>query len=887
MYLKKTAIVSLSLLLSLLIRTAAFSAAPQPGICGTAHGQTLTSAPITNLCNAGTPSDIGGNGPWTWQCSGSDSGATADCIASIVSLEGDINGDRAVNLADAILTLKAITNAHPSVVVTDPLNTDTDGDGKVGMPDVIYILQRIADLRSPSLRAAIGSVILPEGSPLTFGDVRVQSFLGSGAVQTNGMYSVPQPSEGLALVTLTDPLGNVVLMGYADAGDRQMGRISALSTATALMFLDLGGPVLPAEIWKEVLAMVESEGAVRSLAAVIETRVALDSAALQNGDAAIKTAVEAARSALAPPPEQQGSFAPASFIARTAASLSASRRALDTEPIGITVVTANPASGVRVDSEPQGDGLLIKNEYRRNCYYWLFYTGYQDKAGTDHLLSSALWEKVDEGYLKSTGGLSGVIGTTLDYFAWEKLPYIPVKVGPFTLDKAPADAKHGYYKVVVAGGTTIFGALPPAWVMEDVHRGGLTGYFAMQQLMGLVTVVKDYFLPMAFALAPPDFTKSWEGREVAEFCQLLLNFFTKAGANISQNINSNDYEGAWRAWHKALLADGDLRKAVCKFIAAKALKYAVSPERLEQVSTTAGNFAKILKGFDIALLVADLGAVKKDLLMSNGYEYFDVIAVKPNIHVEPAAITLIPKQEKTFNAIKGTIAGDAFEYRWTVTGIAGKLRKPDGTTLSNSQTTDTPGIVYKADDSPADKAQDTITVEVYRKFITDTGVVTQHVGTGTAVVTILKNPTDGIPVTYHFIGPHYWSNGPFSLGDWNYTGYIVTIAYFTWPAVEGAYRYELHAMGARYNNGEPRPYHMWGTSNFGWYRDRLPIPADFPLPEIPPGTVVSGTVVLDGVTQTDMANAEWVEAYSNEMYLLYRDTYGDATIWAVPKFWGQ
>ncbi len=859
------------------------------GACGTAHGQTLTSPPTTNLCNAGTSSDVGGIGPWIWHCSGSDGGATADCIASIVSLEGDVNGDRAVNLADAILALKVIANGTPTGIVTDYQNADTDGDGKIGMPDIPYILQRIEDTRSPSLRYAVGSVTLPGGSPLTPSDVRVQSFLGDGTVQANGTFSVPQPSDGLAIVTLTDPQGNVMLMGYADAGDRRMGGISSLSTATALMFLDLGGPILPAEIWKEVLAMVESEGAVRDLAAVIENRLALDSAALQNGDAAIKTAIDAARSALAPPPAQPGSSVPAPLMQRYSASLSVGRKALDTNPIGITVVTTNPVSGVRVDSEPNGDGLLIQNEYRRNCYYWLFYTGYQDKASTDHLLSSAQWEKVDEGYLKSTGGLSGVIGTSLDYFVWEKLPYTPVKAGPFILDKAPADAKHGYYKVVIAGGTTILGALPPAWVMEDVNRTGLTGYFAMQQLMGIVTVVKDYFLPLAFALAPPDLTKSWTGKEAAEFCQLLLNFFTKAGANVSQNINSNDYDGAWKALEKALLADGDLRKAVCKFIAAKALKYAVSPERLEQVSTTAGNFAKILKGFDIALLAWDLGAVKKDLLLSNGYEYFDVIAVKPNVHVEPAAITLIPKQEKTFNAIKGTVAGDTFEYRWTVTGIAGKLRKPDGTTLANTQTTDTSGIVYKAADSPMDKAQDTITVEVYRKFITDTGVITQHVGNGTAVVTLLNNPTNGLPVTYHFIGPYYWSNGPFSRGDNHYTGYITTIAYFSWPAVEGAYRYTLHATGARYNNGEPRPYHQWGISfvNCRFYAGGEPIPADFPLPVISPGTIVSGGVLLDPVTQTAMQNAEWVEAYSNEMYRLYRDNYGDATITAVPEFRSQ
>jgi len=50
------------------------------GVCGSDNNKTL-SAPPVNLCSAGTPSAVLGNGPWTWSCLGSSGGATDDCAA--------------------------------------------------------------------------------------------------------------------------------------------------------------------------------------------------------------------------------------------------------------------------------------------------------------------------------------------------------------------------------------------------------------------------------------------------------------------------------------------------------------------------------------------------------------------------------------------------------------------------------------------------------------------------------------------------------------------------------------------------------------------------------------------------------------------------------------
>ena len=58
---------------------------PVNGACGSAHATTplLTSAPSTNLCTAGTATSVAtGASAFTWSCTGTNSGTTANCSAS-------------------------------------------------------------------------------------------------------------------------------------------------------------------------------------------------------------------------------------------------------------------------------------------------------------------------------------------------------------------------------------------------------------------------------------------------------------------------------------------------------------------------------------------------------------------------------------------------------------------------------------------------------------------------------------------------------------------------------------------------------------------------------------------------------------------------------------
>jgi hypothetical protein len=55
------------------------------GACGSANGSTVSTAPTTNLCTAGTASNVSGNGPWSWTCAGGNGGSTASCTDKLAS----------------------------------------------------------------------------------------------------------------------------------------------------------------------------------------------------------------------------------------------------------------------------------------------------------------------------------------------------------------------------------------------------------------------------------------------------------------------------------------------------------------------------------------------------------------------------------------------------------------------------------------------------------------------------------------------------------------------------------------------------------------------------------------------------------------------------------
>lgn len=57
--------------------------APINGVCGAANGVTTPTMPKTGLCSAGISSAVSGKGPWTWSCSGTNGGGAVSCVAPL------------------------------------------------------------------------------------------------------------------------------------------------------------------------------------------------------------------------------------------------------------------------------------------------------------------------------------------------------------------------------------------------------------------------------------------------------------------------------------------------------------------------------------------------------------------------------------------------------------------------------------------------------------------------------------------------------------------------------------------------------------------------------------------------------------------------------------
>ena len=52
------------------------------GTCGVAANATMIAAPSVNLCDSGVPSNVYGEGPWTWTCSGLNGGIASTCATN-------------------------------------------------------------------------------------------------------------------------------------------------------------------------------------------------------------------------------------------------------------------------------------------------------------------------------------------------------------------------------------------------------------------------------------------------------------------------------------------------------------------------------------------------------------------------------------------------------------------------------------------------------------------------------------------------------------------------------------------------------------------------------------------------------------------------------------
>ncbi len=66
-------------------------------------------------------------------------------VSGLSALRGDVNGNSEIDLADALILLKLLTNVETVSLPANIDHLDIDGDKKLGLPEIIYVLRELAD----------------------------------------------------------------------------------------------------------------------------------------------------------------------------------------------------------------------------------------------------------------------------------------------------------------------------------------------------------------------------------------------------------------------------------------------------------------------------------------------------------------------------------------------------------------------------------------------------------------------------------------------------------------------------------------------------------------------------------------------------------------------
>ena len=72
-----------------------------------------------------------------------------DCTVTVtLFLPGDVNGDKTVDLIDAVISLQELAGMVTSEVLADypTSGADVNGDGKLGLTEAIYVMRTAAEL---------------------------------------------------------------------------------------------------------------------------------------------------------------------------------------------------------------------------------------------------------------------------------------------------------------------------------------------------------------------------------------------------------------------------------------------------------------------------------------------------------------------------------------------------------------------------------------------------------------------------------------------------------------------------------------------------------------------------------------------------------------------
>lgn len=107
----------------------AASTGPIDASCGSANGLAAKTRPAYELCMSGTTSPVTGNGPWHWNCEGTNGGMNVSCAAPVAATAEAAHSQPVMREANAPMPEDAQCGAAHGTVAAAPPETDLCAKG--------------------------------------------------------------------------------------------------------------------------------------------------------------------------------------------------------------------------------------------------------------------------------------------------------------------------------------------------------------------------------------------------------------------------------------------------------------------------------------------------------------------------------------------------------------------------------------------------------------------------------------------------------------------------------------------------------------------------------------------------------------------------------------
>ncbi|MGY6522183.1 MAG: hypothetical protein ACXIUD_10660 [Mongoliitalea sp.] len=418
----------------------------------------------------------------------------------------------------------------------------------------------------------------------------------------------------------------------------------------------------------------------------------------------------------------------------------------------INVSPTGYKSGIQV-FENDFQSVMIRNQYLRVAYAYLYKLSFKDKEGTKTELiksnsfnpsqSPAIFSEKAIDAANKSGGTMGVL---TDHLAGNGLEVFMKETGPVSIPLG-ANESEAEYAVRIVG---------PTFNNFEQSRMTTTELEKYKEL-ALETFFKEALLPAVTFIINKNLKVEGDDAWPMDLMNSITTTFIKEYPEILAKVEEGKYRDALKQTLEELIFN-PTKDAVAGQLSGKLMdmiysKYAKEPEfgnfYDDRELQTKRNIAKFQKAFELieaALTAWDAGRMIAHLTNALPIEQFLVTAREHDIKLLPeeTSVTVFTNKQFTVETKTELSAGQAFLYKWSTTGTYGNIRDNlgnNGKSFENGQKT----VTYRAEGSNIpDGAVESIKVEAFVKQ----GPNETKIGEATATVSVkparLEIKPDGV-----------------------------------------------------------------------------------------------------------------------------------------------